>query len=301
METSNLEETPTNGLFVASLPAQLTEREFTNLFASSTGFVSARLLFDRNDNLVGIVEFEDVESATNAKERFQDYKFNPLSETGINILYSTRKTKPPRQFSSDRGGGERQFTSDRGGGGGGRGGNFRRGPPMGRGNRYQDDWMIDRGPRGGSRYYEPPQAVSYYQSYPYQNPNSYAPLPPDAVRTLFVDGLPLDATEREVSHIFRPWAGFQHVRILTKESQQYPNKVYNLCFVEFDNKYQSTMAMQALQGYKLDKNDIRGIHISYARGDKPKERRVPIERSNSPPDPAQNVHERSPTGGKRRN
>jgi len=287
MESSTLEETPTNALFVASLPTQLTEREFTNLFASSTGFVNARLLFDRNDNLVGIVEFEDVESATNAKERFQDYKFNPLAEAGINILYSIRKSKPSRQFG-DRGG---ERFSD---GGRGRGTNIRRGP-SGRGD-YQGDWMFDRGPRSRG-YYESPPTAPYYQSYPYQNPNTYTSLPPDAVRTLFVDGLPLDATEREVSHIFRPWAGFQHVRILTKESQQYPNKVYNLCFVEFDNKYQSTMAMQALQGYKLDKNDNRGIHISYARGDKPKERRPPVERSSSPPD----SRERSPTGGKRRN
>lgn len=49
--------------------------------------------------------------------------------------------------------------------------------------------------------------------------------------------------------------------------------MYNLCFVEFDNKYQATGAMHALQGYRMDKNDTKGLTISYAKKPERKERR----------------------------
>ncbi len=41
--------------------------------------------------------------------------------------------------------------------------------------------------------------------------------------------------------------GFMSLRILPKESKQYPNRTYNLCFIEFESKYQATVAMNALQ------------------------------------------------------
>jgi len=101
---------------------------------------------------------------------------------------------------------------------------------------------------------------------------AYPTLSPDAVSTLYIEGLPLDATEREVSHIFRQMPGYLSLRILPKESKQHPNRTYNLCFVEFDHKYQATMAMHTLQGYKMDKNDTKGLSISYAKTSR-KERR----------------------------
>ena len=52
-----------------------------------------------------------------------------------------------------------------------------------------------------------------------------------------------------------------------------PSRVYNLCFVEFDNKYQATVAMHALQGYRMDKNDTKGLTISYAKSDRKERRR----------------------------
>jgi len=71
-------------------------------------------------------------------------------------------------------------------------------------------------------------------------------------------------------------AGFLTIRILQTVSKQYPNRTYNLCFAEFDNKYQATLAMHVLQGYKMDKNDVKGLHISYAKTAR-KERRRPLE------------------------
>lgn len=44
--------------------------------------------------------------------------------------------------------------------------------------------------------------------------------------------------------------------------------------MEFDNKYQATVAMHALQGYRMDKNDTKGLTISYAKSDRKERRRT---------------------------
>lgn len=99
-------------------------------------------------------------------------------------------------------------------------------------------------------------------------------LPSNASSTLYVEGIPSDATEREVGHIFRPFPGFQTVRLLKRESTQYPNKTFHLCFIEFDNKYQATCAMNTVQGYRMDLNDYRslGLSISFARSERRRRR-----------------------------
>jgi hypothetical protein len=88
---------------------------------------------------------------------------------------------------------------------------------------------------------------------------------PDASSTLYIEGVPLDAAEREVAHIFRPFPGYQSLRLLTKESKQDANRRFVLCFVEFDNKYQATISMHALQGYRFDKDDLKGLKITYSK------------------------------------
>lgn len=40
---------------------------------------------------------------------------------------------------------------------------------------------------------------------------------PNATNTVYVEGIPLDATEREVAHIFRRFAGFKSVRLIARE------------------------------------------------------------------------------------
>ena len=148
------------------------------------------------------------------------------------------------------------------------------------------------GSYGGYGYGSTPPPPSYL----------YNSLPADASSTLFVEGLPADVTVREVSHIFRPFPGYQSLRIVPKESKADPAKVFTLCFVEYDSKYvlpsnipflsfaffscllslliclsfppfppliflrvQSYAAMQSLQGYRMDDKDNQGLRISYAR------------------------------------
>lgn len=71
----------------------------------------------------------------------------------------------------------------------------------------------------------------------------------------------MDATEREVSHIFRPFPGFSNVRLITKTSSR--GKQYYNCFVEFETPNQAAIALTTLQGYKFHNKDPNGVRISF--------------------------------------
>lgn len=86
--------------------------------------------------------------------------------------------------------------------------------------------------------------------------------PSNATNSIYVDGIPIDSTEREVAHVFRPFPGFQEVRLIKKETKS--GRQFYFCFVDFENSYQSTIAINTLQGYRFDKNDSKGLKISYA-------------------------------------
>ena len=45
-------------------------------------------------------------------------------------------------------------------------------------------------------------------------------MPSNATRTIFIEGLPYDSTEREVAHIFRPYYGFKAVRIVLRNKMK---------------------------------------------------------------------------------
>nr|CAB3481644.1 unnamed protein product [Digitaria exilis] len=66
------------------------------------------------------------------------------------------------------------------------------------------------------------------------------PLPPDASSTLYIEGLPANCTRREVSR-------FREVRLVNKESRHPGGDPHVLCFVDFDNPAQATIALEALQ------------------------------------------------------
>ena len=90
--------------------------------------------------------------------------------------------------------------------------------------------------------------------------NFYKKLDPNATSTVYIEGIPLDATEREVSHIFRPYPGYKGLRLIEKEKNG--KKTY-IGFVDFENVIQSTVCINTLQGYRFDKNDLLGLHLSY--------------------------------------
>lgn len=96
------------------------------------------------------------------------------------------------------------------------------------------------------------------------NTNSIAlfKIPSSATNSLYVDGIPFDSNEREVAHIFRPFPGFQSVRLIPKKTKS--GREFFLCFVDFENSLQSTIALNTLQEYRFSKKDKKGLKISYA-------------------------------------
>jgi len=271
------EEATSSTLFVAEIPPQFTEADFSKLFASCEGVLGTRLRHDRNDNLVGFVDFEDEDCSAKVKRRYEDGKFNALTQTGMTLHYSRHATR------NRGGGGGGEDRGRRTTGGGARRTSLREGGREGGG--IYDNPRNSSGRQSLPGQFDP--HVSYYSPFPHHpsahpysggGPNvvgsalGFGGLPPDASATLFVEGVAQDATEREVAHIFRPFPGYQSVRMFQRESRKYPNSTYLLCFVEFDNQYQSTSAMQMLQGYKFDKNDMRGLRISYANSERKNDR-----------------------------
>ncbi|KAH0470609.1 hypothetical protein IEQ34_000332 [Dendrobium chrysotoxum] len=95
----------------------------------------------------------------------------------------------------------------------------------------------------------------------YSGGRTEAPLPPDASNTLFVEGLPANCTRREVSHIFRPFIGFQEVRLVNKDSRHHGGDPLVLCFVDFVTANQAATAMDALQGYQFDEHDRDSAYL----------------------------------------
>ena len=88
----------------------------------------------------------------------------------------------------------------------------------------------------------------------------YKKIQPNATSTVYVEGIPLDATEREVAHIFRPYPGFRGLKLIENEKN---GQKRIICFVDFDNIIQITVCINTLQGYRFDKNDLIGLHLSY--------------------------------------
>lgn len=82
----------------------------------------------------------------------------------------------------------------------------------------------------------------------------------NSTNIVYVEGLPLDVTEREIAHIFRPFPGFKSARLIVKDKN---GEKSIICFADFEDVYQSTICINTLQGYRFDKNDLVGLHFSY--------------------------------------
>jgi len=78
--------------------------------------------------------------------------------------------------------------------------------------------------------------------------------------TLFIGNLPADVTEREMSILFRFYAGFNGIRLVIREGRP------PIGFADFDNLNLATLALNALQGFKLDKDHAGGLSLEFDRG-----------------------------------
>lgn len=113
-----------------------------------------------------------------------------------------------------------------------------------------------------------------------QSQDSIFQIPPDATNSLYIDGVPNDATDREVGRkypnslnlypsghqffkkyrcfpqipnipfltfldVFRPFPGYICARLISKETKS--GRKYYYCFVDFENSVQASICMQTLQ------------------------------------------------------
>lgn len=67
-------------------------------------------------------------------------------------------------------------------------------------------------------------------------------LPTDAHHTLYVEGVPGGVSERELSHIFRPFPGYISLRLRAKGGRNLgttssSSNAEAICFVEFESSY----------------------------------------------------------------
>lgn len=206
---------PSNCLFLPELPFDLTDATLERHFRGFVGFQVARTRHDRNGKLVGFVEFDAVDDAVRARDSMQGA--SPFEGISWHIHFSNNTKGTPKrpreemdppvsrmeaQRPAYSGMHEQRPMYDRpnqqlmppppgppmmqspSGGYGGP-----PGPPM-----YQPMGPGPAGPPGPAGSPMPPNYMS-------------AQLPRDASSTLYVEGLPSDATEREVAHIFRRFEG----------------------------------------------------------------------------------------------
>ena len=91
-----------------------------------------------------------------------------------------------------------------------------------------------------------------------------APNPPS--RSLFVDFVPPGVSEREVAHIFRPFAGYQECRFVPIRKALDDPKTH-LVFVDFATPQHAAGALAQLQGYVFDAKDPQSptLKLTYSR------------------------------------
>jgi len=85
-------------------------------------------------------------------------------------------------------------------------------------------------------------------------------LPKNATNIVYVEGLPLDTTEREIAHVFRPFKGFISVRLINRDKNGEKSLI---CFADFEELLDASICINTLQGYRFDKNSLVGLHFSY--------------------------------------
>ena len=65
------------------------------------------------------------------------------------------------------------------------------------------------------------------------NPDALKPTQ-EATPNIYVEGLPQDATDREVAHIFRPFPGYKSVKTETRYAQEGTSHRVIVCIAQFE-------------------------------------------------------------------
>eukprot|EP01087_Luapelamoeba_hula_P008637 TRINITY_DN2177_c0_g1_i1.p1 TRINITY_DN2177_c0_g1~~TRINITY_DN2177_c0_g1_i1.p1 ORF type:complete len:145 (+),score=16.46 TRINITY_DN2177_c0_g1_i1:499-933(+) len=85
--------------------------------------------------------------------------------------------------------------------------------------------------------------------------------------TLYVTNLPRDVTERELSILFRFMPNFSKMRLVVREGKA------PICFVDFLDGPSAYLAMQTLQGFRMDLRDtsLPGLVVEFDKDTRSKD------------------------------
>lgn len=295
----------TKTLYINNIPRRIMEDDIHNLFKMSPGYISARMRRTKSDNYIAFVEFDSIQNAYRAKRTFTGYNFDieaivnddsgifiefsrkdsssstatsmssfaPLytcfhnvagtslqTPTGIRASMETNVNSPhgsvsPRAMSTP-------FDSPS--------------PAYPACDNYTGRCIYNED--YGNDYAGNGHCDDHFYSHPVQPAYKNEQIEDEELdrilsmnrgafnETLYVEGVPIDASKREMAHIFRPYPGYKEVRLFLKKDK-FTKKNFYLCFVDFDTPKHAYAALTSLQGYKMDLNcaDQRGITIYFSR------------------------------------
>jgi hypothetical protein len=285
-------------LYVCQIPSNVTKEDIINIFHEVDGYIDTRIKIMTDKGKIAFIDFENESNANFAKETLQGFKFSE-GDKGLIIKISENSKVKTKSFSSKKrrrdennNNNNNRFDNSRNryenkhnryenNNYNNNNNNFN----FSNNNNITNDLLnsLNLDPKNLELFQT---LLSKIQSnnnnnnhnnnnYNYNNNNnknnfndfiqSYSKefqisLKNNATNIVYVEGIPIDASEREVSHIFRPFPGFKKLRLINKEKNG-ENTV--LCFVDFENVVQSTICINTLQGYRFSKDDLIGLHFSY--------------------------------------
>jgi hypothetical protein len=265
---------PSETLYLGDLRNNYSREEIVAAFQGVPGYVATRVRNDKFNHSVAFVEFASVQQAADARDALHNVlKIRP-QDPPVTIHFARPSVPLPELPPPGSGGlkrgrdapGPQQMMPPPQQHMGGAAVDVRNVRP--RGGPAGPTAMLMGGGGGMA-----PDAASAYGQPQQRGPMEPAPPGP----SLFVEGVPPDASEREIAHVFRPFIGYLGMRLVARRIQLAP-----LVFVDFASTEAAVAAREGLQGYKFDPADPtdRGIHIQFARL---KEGGVPVHPSAGPP------------------
>jgi len=215
------------------------EQDLEDFFNGYRGCTAARMRKDRNGNTVGFVEFESIEDASDCKDQAE-------GEKSWRIRFSNSKPM-----------------------GGADGGKRRRPesgprppvrppalPPM------MNPMMGNAGGMGMMSGFGAALGGGGLGGFGMLGSAAAGP------EELYIEGIPQDASHREVGHLFRLFPGFIKYRLIQSGSRRSddPREVRWLCFVEMATRTHADVVIGALSGYAMDEERPHEIlRLQYAK------------------------------------
>mmetsp|Transcript_3958 Transcript_3958/g.6035 ORF Transcript_3958/g.6035 Transcript_3958/m.6035 type:complete len:254 (+) Transcript_3958:83-844(+) len=215
-------------LFLVGVPEDCQIDKIERVFRTCDGFVSCRIRKDRSNSTVAFAQFVDETSASKAKERHGHFDLDGCAVEAFFARSNSRKRSREDSVKVPL------YSSGR--------------TPLSPMTRRQLKTVVS--PMNSMVVSERFGMMEIESQI--MHPMGLLPmhLPSYASCTLYIEGIPLDATEREIAHIYRPFPGFLSLRIRNKESKG--GGLRAMGFVEFDDPYNATIAKIATQNYMID-------------------------------------------------